>query len=93
MRLAAAIHEGEPNILLTDYLTPNSRMMIHRKVRDRLQELAGFLEWDTDPYLVITDAGRLVWMVDGYTTSDAHPYSRAVERAGHRAASTTSATP
>ena len=36
MRLAAAISEGEPNILLTDYLTANSRMMIRRKVRDRL---------------------------------------------------------
>jgi uncharacterized membrane protein (UPF0182 family) len=54
-------------------------MMIRRKVRDRLHELAGFLEWDSDPYLVITDTGRLVWIVDGYTTSDAHPYSRAVE--------------
>ena len=82
MRLAAAVREGEPNILLTDYLTANSRMMIRRKVQDRLQELAGFLEWDPDPYLVITDAGRLVWMVDGYTTSDAHPYSRAVEMNG-----------
>jgi hypothetical protein len=79
MRLAASIREGEPNILLTDYLTANSRMMIRRKVRDRLQELAGFLEWDSDPYLVITDSGRMVWMVDGYTTSDAHPYSRAVD--------------
>ena len=79
MRLSAALVEGEPNILLTDYLTANSRMMILRKVRDRLHELAGFLEWDSDPYLVITDAGRLVWIVDGYTTSDAHPYSRAVE--------------
>lgn len=79
MRLAAAISEGEPNILLTDYLKGNSRMMIHRKVRDRLQELAGFLQWDSDPYLVITDAGRLVWMCDGYTTSDAHPYSRALD--------------
>jgi uncharacterized membrane protein (UPF0182 family) len=79
MRLAAAVHEGEPNILLTDYLTPNSRMMIHRKVRARLQELAGFLQWDTDPYLVIADDGRLVWMLDGYTTSDAHPYSRSVD--------------
>ncbi|MBZ5724607.1 MAG: UPF0182 family protein [Acidobacteriia bacterium] len=79
MRLAAAISEGEPNILLTNYLKPNSRMMIHRKVRERVQELAGFLEWDPDPYLVITDAGRLVWMIDGYTTSDAHPYSRAVD--------------
>jgi hypothetical protein len=79
MRLAAALVEGEPNILLTDYLTANSRMMIRRKVRDRLHELAGFLEWDADPYLVITDKGRLVWIVDGYTTSDAHPYSRAVD--------------
>jgi uncharacterized membrane protein (UPF0182 family) len=79
MRLAAAIHEGEANILLTDYLVPESRMMIHRRVRERLQELAGFLEWDTDPYLVITGAGRLVWIVDGYTTSEAHPYSRPVD--------------
>jgi len=79
MRLAAAVSEGEPNILLTNYFTGNSRMMIRRKVRDRLQQLAPFLSWDQDPYLVITDAGRLVWMVDGYTTSDAHPYSRAVD--------------
>jgi len=79
MRLAAAISEGEANILLTDYLTTNSRMMIHRRVRERLQELAGFLAWDKDPYLVITDAGHLVWMVDGYTTSEAHPNSRPVD--------------
>jgi uncharacterized membrane protein (UPF0182 family) len=79
MRLAAAVNEGQLNYILTDYLTSNSRMMIRRNVRDRLHELAGFLEWDTDPYLVITDSGRLVWMVDGYTTSDAHPYSRAVD--------------
>jgi hypothetical protein len=79
MRLAAAVREGEPNILLTNYLKDRSRMMIHRKVQDRLRELAGFLEWDQDPYLVITDAGKLVWMVDGYTTSEAHPYSRSVD--------------
>ena len=76
MRVAAAIHEGDLNIVLTDYLTPQSRMMIRRKVLDRLQELAGFLNWDGDPYLVITPEGRLVWLVDGYTTSNAHPYSR-----------------
>jgi len=79
MRLSAAIRENQPNILLTDYFTANSRMMIRRKVRERLQEMAGFLEWDTDPYMVITDAGKLVWIVDGYTTSDAHPYSRALD--------------
>jgi uncharacterized protein len=90
--LAAALNEGEPNILLTDYLTANSRMMIRRKMRDRLHELAGFLEWDSDPYLVITDAGRLVWIVDGYTTSDAHPI-RAPWKPAISAPSTTSATP
>jgi uncharacterized membrane protein (UPF0182 family) len=76
MRLAAAISEAEPNILLTDYFTPSSRMMIRRRVRERLQELAGFLDWDPDPYMVVTKSGRLVWMVDGYTASDAHPNSR-----------------
>ena len=50
-------------------------MMIYRQVQDRLAHLASFLLWDPDPYLVITDDGRLVWMVDGYTTSLSHPYS------------------
>ena len=79
MRLAAAIHEADPNILLTDYLTPESRMMIHRRIVDRVSTLAPFLEWDPDPYLVITQDGRLVWVLDGYTTSDAHPYARSIE--------------
>jgi uncharacterized membrane protein (UPF0182 family) len=50
-------------------------MLIRRKVLDRLEEVAGFLEWETDPYLVLSDSGRLVWTVDAYTVSDAHPYS------------------
>ena len=72
----------DPNILLTNYLTPNSRMMIRRGVRARLQALADFIRWDTDPYLVITEAGRLVWIVDGYTMSAGHPYSRRIELEG-----------
>ena len=79
MRLAAAVREADPNILLTNYLTPESRMMIRRNVRDRLQTLADFISWDGDPYLVITEAGRLVWICDGYTTSNSHPYSRRVQ--------------
>ena len=57
-------------------------MMIYRKVQERLAHLAGFLHWDPDPYLVITDDGRLVWMVDGYTTSLSHPYSATLPVAG-----------
>lgn len=81
-RLAAAIYYGDLNVLLTSYLTSGSRMMIRRPVLDRLHSLAGFLTWDSDPYLVLTDAGRLVWMVDGYMSSDAHPYSRALNIGG-----------
>jgi uncharacterized protein len=79
VRMAAAIEQGDRNILLTEYLKPESRMMIRRKVPERLHEIAGFIDWDPDPYLVITGEGRLVWMVDGYTTSDAHPYSKRLD--------------
>jgi uncharacterized membrane protein (UPF0182 family) len=78
MRVAAALRGGDINILLSNPLTSGSRMMIRRNIRERLETLTGFITWDRDPYLVITDAGRLVWIADGYTTSDAHPYSRAV---------------
>jgi len=82
MKVAAAISEGEPNIIFTSYLTGESRMMIHRKIQDRLEHLTGFLHWDKDPYLVIADDGKLVWMVDGYTTSLSHPYSATLPVAG-----------
>jgi hypothetical protein len=82
MKLAAAISEGETNIVFTGYLTGDSRMMIYRNVKARLAHLASFLTWDPDPYLVITDDGRLVWMADAYTTSLSHPYSAALPVAG-----------
>src|SRR6266853_1230133 len=82
LKVAAAISQGEFNILFTGYLTGESRMMIHRRVQDRLGYLAGFLHWAQVPYLVITDDGRLIWMVDGYTTSLSHPYSATLPVAG-----------
>jgi len=81
LKLAATLAEGEWNISLSTALTPESRMMIRRKITERLENLAEFLTWDADPYLVITDDGRLVWIVDGYTESGLHPYSRPVTTA------------
>jgi len=81
LRIAAALHFGDYNILLTSYFTERSRMMIRRNVRQRLEHLASFIRWDPDPYLVLTDEGRLVWTVDGYTTSSAHPYSSSIQMA------------
>ena len=84
VQLAAAVALGEPNIIFTRYFTAQSRMMIHRDVRQRLEHVASFLHWDPDPYLVITDEGKLIWIVDGYTTSRSHPYSAALPVAGLR---------
>ena len=82
MRAAAAVYYGDSNTILTTYLTDHSRMMIHRRVRERLDTLAPYLSWDNDPYLVVTPQGRLVWFVDGYTTSESHPFSRGSEAFG-----------
>jgi uncharacterized protein len=78
LRLMAAVYHGDYNIALTGNITDESRMMMRRRVDERLQTLAGFVTWDRDPYLVLTNEGRMVWMADGYMTSDAHPYARHV---------------
>lgn len=82
LRFAAALATGDWNIVLTSYLKPESRMMIRRKVRERLSALASFIHWEPDPYLVIRDNGELAWIIDGYTYSTAHPYSRSLRLGG-----------
>lgn len=78
MRVAASLALADRNLLLTSYLNSESRMLINRNVRQRVSKLAQFIEWDEDPYLVLTGEGRLVWVIDGYTTSNRHPYSRRI---------------
>ncbi|MCU1337066.1 MAG: hypothetical protein JWO19_2647 [Bryobacterales bacterium] len=82
VRLASALAFGDPNIVLSDAFTPESRMMIRRGIRERLTTLAPFITWDPDAYLVIGDDGRLVWIIDGYTLSEAHPYARPIRSTG-----------
>jgi uncharacterized membrane protein (UPF0182 family) len=78
-RLLAAIAENDTNILLTDYLTPKSKLLLHRQIVERVQRLAPFLVLDPDPYLVVDHSGRLFWMIDAYTVSDSHPYSEPLD--------------
>jgi uncharacterized protein len=74
-KAAFAARFGALNVLLSNDLTPESRVMIYRDVAARVQEAAPFLKFDRDPYVVITADGRLMWMIDGYTTSDKYPYA------------------
>ena len=69
------------NILLSSYITDDSRIMLHRNIQDRVRTIAPFLQLDHDPYVVISD-GRLYWMQDAYTTSDWFPYAQPQSDAG-----------
>ncbi len=62
------------NILLSGYLTGESRILLHRNIRDRVRTIAPFLRLDNDPYLVAS-GGRLYWFQDAYTVSDWFPYA------------------
>ncbi len=74
-KLAFVARFGEIKILLSNDLTADSRIMIYRTVAERVRRIAPFFRFDRDPYLVVANDGRLVWLLDGYTTSDRYPYS------------------
>jgi len=74
-RAAFAYRFGDVSVLISEYLTPESRVMLNRNIHERVRQVAPFLLYDADPYLVIVD-GRLVWIQDAYTASELYPYSQ-----------------
>ncbi len=67
-----AYYFNDPNLILSSYITADSRIMIRRNIRERIRTIAPFLRLDHDPYLVVSD-GRMFWMQDAYTTSSYFP--------------------
>jgi uncharacterized membrane protein (UPF0182 family) len=74
-RLLFALEFGEKNILFSSDINAQSRLLIYRRVLERVGRLTPFLRYDHDPYLIIARDGSLYWMLDGYTTSSMYPYS------------------
>ena len=75
-RLLIAADRGDLTKLpFSDDVKPESRLLMRRSVRDRVAELAPFLTYDSDPYIVVGDDGRLSWIIDAFTTSDSYPYA------------------
>jgi len=65
-------------ILLSSDISKESRILYYRNIVQRVKTVAPFLLLDSDPYMVVTKDGRLVWMIDAYTYSDNLPYSKPV---------------
>jgi len=80
-RTILGIALGDLQIPLSSELTSESEILLRRGIKDRLTALAPFLSWDSDPYAAIVD-NHVVWIVDGYTTSNSYPYSQSFGREG-----------
>lgn len=73
-KLILSLRHTTPRFYLANQVTAESKMLVYRNIEERVKKLAPFLNYDEDPYLVI-DEGRLKWIIDAYTTSNALPYS------------------
>ncbi len=78
-RMLFAIRFASTDILVSNQITRESRIMFHRQIAERVKTLAPFLTLDADPYPVLSN-GRLFWMQDAYTTSGNYPYSTPRQR-------------
>ncbi|MFN2400235.1 MAG: UPF0182 family protein [Gemmatimonadaceae bacterium] len=75
-RLVLAWRFQSLKILLSADITKDSRILYHRNIVERAQKALPFLQLDSDPYLVLNDAGELVWLMDAYTSSTRYPYAQ-----------------
>lgn len=76
-KLVFAYRYKDFNLLISNLIDSNSKILINRDIRTRVRKAAPFLQWDGDPYAAIV-GGRLVYIWDGYTTLDNYPYSERV---------------
>jgi uncharacterized membrane protein (UPF0182 family) len=82
-KLLFAARFGSFTILLSNDITSDSRVMYYRQITERVSHILPFIELDEDPYMVISPEGRLIWILDGYTTTDRFPYSEPTAKLGN----------
>ena len=71
-RAAFALHFGEYNLFGSGLITPESRLMWIRNIKDRVEKIAPFFQYDADPYPAVVD-GKVVWILDAFTTTSRYP--------------------
>ena len=80
-KLVFALKYQEQRILLSNLINKDSKILFERNPRDRVAKVAPWLTLDGDPYPALVD-GRVLWIIDGYTTSAGYPYSRKTTLSG-----------
>ena len=75
-RLILAVKYTDFNLMISDQITSNSKILLNTNVIDRAKKVAPFLKFDSDPTIVIDDDGSLKWIIDAYTTTSYYPYSQ-----------------
>jgi uncharacterized protein len=70
-------------MILSNDISNSSQILMHRNILQRIQKVAPYLGYDTDPYIVISRDGKLFWMQDAYTFADKYPYSQPYDNAGN----------
>jgi uncharacterized protein len=75
-RAAFALRLGDFNLLISDQITDNSRIMFVRDPVQMAEKAAPFLTFNQNPYAVVGKKGQIDWIVDGYTTTNQYPYSQ-----------------
>jgi uncharacterized membrane protein (UPF0182 family) len=82
-RVAFWLRFTDQNLLVSSQLGDKSRIIFNRDIRDRVRTAAPFLAYDSDPYPAVIE-GRVVWVLDAYTTTDRYPYAQHVDTSGLR---------
>ncbi len=75
-RIILSIKEGDLKLAFSGNVTQNSKILINRNIINRAKVVMPYLKYDEDPYMVITEEGKLVWVLDAYTISNNYPYSQ-----------------
>jgi len=81
-RIMFAFSLGDYKLLLSNEVDNNSRVLYYRDIKQRVPKIAPFLQYDNDPYIVLSE-GKLFWMWDAYTITDRFPYSEPFDRANN----------
>lgn len=75
-RLILGIKTGDLKLAFSSEITNDSKILINRNIIKRVKEAMPYLIYDEEPYTVVTEEGKIVWVIDAYTVSSEYPYSQ-----------------